>query len=146
MSAHDEEYLRVVEEYKNFDIDGFKVTNDTWGHLAGDHVLSTLVRQVQKIIRREDVLGRYGGDEFAMLSRGIDLDEGALFAERIRQEIERLDLHWENQVIPVTISLGVAGSTPADDDGPRKLLAAADAVLYAAKRGGRNRVGVQKAG
>ena len=69
-----------------FDVDGFKATNDTWGHLAGDYVLTSLARQVQKIIRREDVLGRYGGDEFAMLSRGIDLEEGRRFAERVRQE------------------------------------------------------------
>ncbi len=64
-----------------FDVDGFKATNDTWGHLAGDYVLTSLARQVQKIIRREDVLGRYGGDEFAMLSRGIDL-EGLLGIQR----------------------------------------------------------------
>ena len=128
------------------DIDSFKATNDTWGHLAGDYVLTTLVRQVQKIIRREDVLGRYGGDEFAILSRGIDLEEGRLFAERIRQEVERLEFRWEDQVIPVTVSLGVAESTSTESDGPKGLLAVADAALYAAKRGGRNRVEVQKDG
>ena len=138
-SRHDASAVLVL-----FDIDGFKATNDTRGHLAGDYVLTTLVRQVQKIIRREDVLGRYGGDEFAILSRGIGLEEGRLFAERIRQEVERLEFRWEDRVIPVTVSLGVAESLSADVDGPKGLLAVADAALYVAKRGGRNRVEVQK--
>ena len=128
-----------------FDVDDFKATNDTWGHLAGDYVLTTLARQVQKIIRREDILGRYGGDEFAMLSRGIDLEKGRLFAERVRQEIERLALSWEAQQISVTLSLGVAASMSAELEGWEELLGMADAALYAAKRGGRNRVEVQKA-
>ena len=143
-SRHDASVVLVL-----FDIDGFKATNDKWGHLAGDYVLTTLVRQVQKIIRRDDVLCRYGGDEFAIISRGIDLEEGRLFAERVRQEIERLEFRWKDQVIPVTVSLGVAESTLADDDdddAPTALLAVADAALYAAKRGGRNRVTVQQAG
>ena len=140
-NRHDASVVLVL-----LDIDSFKATNDTWGHLAGDYVLTTLVRQVQKIIRREDVLGRYGGDEFAILSRGIDLEEGRLFAERIRQEVERLEFRWEDQVIPVTVSLGVAESTSTESDGPKGLLAVADAALYAAKRGGRNRVEVQKDG
>ena len=140
-NRHDASVVLVL-----FDIDSFKATNDTWGHLAGDYVLTTLVRMVQKIIRREDVLGRYGGDEFAILSRGIDLEEGRLFAERIRQDVERLEFRWEDQVIPVTVSLGVAESTSTESDGPKGLLAVADAALYAAKRGGRNRVEVQKVG
>ena len=127
-----------------FDIDGFKAVNDTWGHLAGDYVLTTLAGQVQQIIRREDVLGRYGGDEFALLSRGIDLEEGRLFAERVRRAIEQLELRWEEQDLSLTISLGVAGGMSADVRGPKELLAAADAALYAAKRGGRNRIEVQK--
>ncbi len=104
------------------------------------------MRQLQKIIRRKDVLGRYGGDEFAILSWGVDLEEGRLFAERVRQEIERLEFRREDQVIPVTVSLGVAESISADVDGPKGLLAVADAALYAAKRGGRNLVEVQKVG
>ena len=122
------------------DIDCFKDVNDTWGHLAGDYVLTTLTQQLLNTIRREDVLGRYGGDEFALITRGITLTEGNVLADRIRQKIERKEYRWEKRHIPVTVSMGVAWSETTDITDPKALLAAADGALYAAKQNGRNQV------
>lgn len=128
-----------------FDIDCFKDVNDTWGHLAGDHVLTMLTQQLLNTIRREDVFGRYGGDEFALITRGINLTEGNVLADRIRRKIEHTEFRWEKQHIPVTVSMGVAWSETADIKDPKALLTAADGALYAAKQNGRNRVKVHKA-
>jgi len=72
-----------------FDIDHFKSVNDSWGHLAGDAVLSQLADHVLRVIRAEDVLARWGGEEFAILSRGIDREGARQFGERLRASVER---------------------------------------------------------
>ena len=127
------------------DINCFKDVNDTWGHLAGDYVLTTLTQQLLNTIRSEDVFGRYGGDEFALITRGINLTEGNVLADRIRREIEQKEFRWEKQHIPVTVSMRVAWSGPAGIKDPKALLTAADGALYAAKQNGRNRVEIHKA-
>lgn len=130
------------------DIDHFKRVNDTFGHPAGDAVLKAVSSAIAKAIRIEDVFARIGGEEFALLARGIDAANAVMFAERLRRGIERLTIPWQGAGIPVTSSFGVATLTelyPAQGEMPRSiegdvLVARADQRLYAAKGGGRNRV------
>ena len=123
-----------------FDLDHFKQVNDTWGHLAGDLVLRTVSAAVAGAIRREDMLARHGGEEFALVLRGTDREHATLLAERIRVIVEGLQVEWEGQRVPVTASFGVASVPFTGSSSRTELLAAADAMLYEAKARGRNRV------
>ncbi len=122
------------------DIDHFKRVNDTWGHLAGDHVLRATCALVKATLRAEDIFARYGGEEFVIVARGIGIDHGVLFAERIRQVVAKATFSFEGQPIGVTVSIGVA-SLPCCPPGAgmRELVELADLRLYEAKRLGRNR-------
>jgi two-component system, cell cycle response regulator len=123
-----------------FDIDHFKKINDSAGHLAGDHVLAALARKVAETIRAEDVFARYGGEEFAVICRAIEMPGASAFAERLRVAVEKTEFPFAGQLIPVTISIGVAGLPQVDANDPMGLVSAADDALYQAKRDGRNRV------
>ena len=129
-----------------FDIDHFKPVNDTHGHLAGDSVLATFAERVSTMIRREDVFARYGGEEFAVLSRGLDMAAARAFAERIRQLIAEYEFSFDETIIPITISVGVAATPQVPVEHPHDLISAADQALYAAKRNGRNRTEVYTVG
>ena len=122
-----------------FDIDLFKNVNDTYGHLAGDRVLSELGRLIGGAVRAEDTFCRYGGEEFALLLPEMALADGIRFAERLRADVEAARFEFDGMTIPVTISGGVAGAS-SDMPGPDRFVAAADELLYAAKRNGRNRI------
>ncbi len=122
-----------------FDIDHFKRINDTHGHLAGDHALSTLARVVSEAIRQEDVFARYGGEEFAVICRGIDLAGAVTFGERIRRSVDAQAFVYNGIDIKVTVSVGVAMIDPIMRS-PMELIGAADDALYQAKRQGRNAV------
>lgn len=119
-----------------FDLDAFKRVNDTYGHPVGDRVLRELAVLARREGRAGDVLARWGGEEFVWLLPGADLPAAARAAERLRAAVEAHDF----RVGRVTLSLGVALSRPDDD--PGTLFRRADDLLYAAKRGGRNRVEV----
>ena len=121
-----------------FDLDHFKRVNDTFGHLAGDHVLRTFAALVTSMTRREDFFARYGGEEFAMIGRSTTLEHATLLGERIRTATAREPMSFEGHTIPVTVSIGVAAAWPGCT--MPEILGAADAALYAAKNGGRNRV------
>jgi len=121
------------------DIDHFKVINDSHGHQAGDHILATLAEVMASVKRREDEIGRYGGEEFYGISHGT-IENGRNFAERLRRIIERTPFIYEGKKIPVTISIGVATARELREVTPEELIATADRRLYAAKMGGRNRV------
>ncbi|GAB3275746.1 GGDEF domain-containing protein [Actinocorallia lasiicapitis] len=130
------------------DIDYFKRVNDTYGHLLGDQVLvavaSTLVHQ----LRDYDVIGRFGGEEFAVLLPGADTVEACRVAERLRARVRRLAVPAEDSTVTVTISVGVALYRTHGQD-LIELLASADLALYRAKASGRDRVclpAVRKAG
>ena len=127
-----------------FDVDHFKKINDTYGHLAGDHVLAKLAQVAATGVRTEDIFGRYGGEEFTILCRGIPLGSAGTFAERIRGTVEATQFVFESGVIPVTISVGVAAYPEVAVQNGLELIAAADEALYSAKRGGRNRVVVKQ--
>lgn len=123
------------------DIDYFKNVNDRHGHHAGDHVLREVGLRLQSSVRTEDVLARYGGEEFAIIARSIDVSGARQFAERVRSIIARTPVKWDQIEIPVTISVGVAHNhSGGSATKASTLVAAADAALYTAKRGGRNRV------
>ncbi|HZO13669.1 MAG TPA: GGDEF domain-containing protein [Polyangiaceae bacterium] len=122
-----------------FDLDHFKSINDTYGHIAGDHVLIEMAAIVQTMLRAEDVLARYGGEEFCIILRGITLEDAGVLAERLRTAVESRRFMAGNQILPVTISAGVAQFDAKLED-PLALVEAADEALYAAKKAGRNQV------
>jgi two-component system, cell cycle response regulator len=123
------------------DLDHFKAINDTDGHAAGDAVLRAVADAVFRCARREDVVTRYGGEEFAVLARVSSIADAERFAERIRTCIARLRVPCNGKTVKVTTSVGVAelgeiAETGSGDD----LVALADRRLYRAKLLGRNRV------
>src|SRR5207248_7992186 len=121
------------------DLDDFKEINARFGHPAGDIVLREFARTLQDGIRDIDLASRWGGEEFVLLLPGTDVSGAVNVAERIRQALEaRLVLSGAGEPIAVTASFGVAGFPEAVS--AQGLLAAADGALYAAKRGGKNRV------
>jgi two-component system, cell cycle response regulator len=125
------------------DIDHFKRINDNWGHHAGDSVLRRVAVELQAGVRTEDVVARFGGEEFAIVARGIDVEGARMFAERVRVIIQRAVITWEGDRMPVTMSLGVAHNQwNSSIEKPELLVAAADMALYSAKHNGRNRVEV----
>ncbi len=120
-----------------FDLDHFKQVNDEYGHLAGDHVLKQLSLVIKTRIRREDVFARYGGEEFIIALPEIGIASALQFSEKIRELAERSVFSFDNVVIPVTISVGVAG-LDATTAGTKDFLQQVDENLYAAKERGRN--------
>jgi diguanylate cyclase (GGDEF)-like protein len=127
-----------------FDVDHFKQVNDTFGHVAGDVVLTGLSSIAQAAVRAEDVFARYGGEEFAVLCRGVTLSEGGALGERLRASVEAHAFEHEGRRIPVTISVGVSAYPEVPSETGVQLVAAADEALYQAKRCGRNRVLVKQ--
>ena len=121
------------------DIDHFKRINDGYGHAAGDAVLRQLAEILKRTSRAEDMVFRYGGEEFAAILTNANQRVALQIGERIRTLIEKTVFKWEDQRIPVTLSVGAAISTGTETDS-LALIQAADAALYQAKEGGRNRV------
>jgi two-component system cell cycle response regulator len=122
------------------DIDHFKRINDVHGHPAGDYVLVELAKLAHGCLRNEDIFCRYGGEEFAVISRGTDVADAQALAERLRQTVEGHAFAFEGKPISVTISVGVARAPRLGVGSPAELVAAADETMYTAKRSGRNRV------
>jgi diguanylate cyclase (GGDEF)-like protein len=122
------------------DIDFFKKINDGYGHPAGDFVLAELSQMMVELLRTEDVLARFGGEEFTVLCRGSDLAGARVVAERLRKAVEDRKFTFGGKDIPVTISLGVAAVPESGIADHNAFLASADKALYEAKRSGRNRV------
>jgi len=121
------------------DLDRFKRINDRHGHLCGDHVLKQLAAILRANLRQEDVPGRYGGEEFAVVLPEVDAGGARKLADKIRRLIGTARFQFERESIRVTVSIGVATLTTETvqvDD----LLGRADERLYEAKRRGRNRV------
>ena len=121
------------------DIDHFKRINDTHGHAVGDQVLVWLPEQLSEMLRPNDLLGRYGGEEFVALLPDVDLATALKVAERMRSNIAAQAPEFNGARIPITLSLGIALARDADYD-LETALAQADAGLYLAKESGRNQV------
>jgi two-component system, cell cycle response regulator len=129
------------------DIDHFKALNDQYGHPVGDDVLRGIVGVLSETLRAEDVLARYGGEEFAVLVRGVSKENALVLGERLRRVVETMQLKHDDKPLPLTVSVGVSvfpiadgpEGAPSEQSGA-KLIELADAALYRAKNGGRNRV------
>ena len=121
------------------DIDHFKSVNDTYGHNIGDEVLKFVADILKSILRDIDILGRLGGEEFAIVLPETPMADALKAAERIRAAVEDFTLETETCTISVTISIGVVQMSDAEEDN-ETLLNMADALLYQAKESGRNRV------
>ena len=121
------------------DIDHFKGVNDTFGHSVGDEVLKYVGNTCKSIVRENDVIGRIGGEEFAVILVESDSNSAYEVAERIRRRIDLEIFHCEGKSIPFTVSLGVSEYLKQQDD-LTKMMKRADDALYKAKRTGRNRV------
>jgi two-component system, cell cycle response regulator len=126
------------------DIDHFKAVNDTAGHAGGDAVLREVAARVRSTVRREDIPGRWGGEEFLLLLPYLAVDGVRALGERLRQRIAEEPVEVSGRAIQVTVSLG--GATAADGEDTESLVRRADAALYGAKRNGRNRVEVDGGG
>ncbi len=127
-----------------FDIDHFKKVNDTYGHMAGDQVLADMAALVAGSIRTEDVFARFGGEEFAVICRGLELEQARVVGDRLRRKVENKPFLHHDKTLSVTISVGIAGLPDPSIAKAADLIAAVDEVLYEAKRTGRNRVCVRK--
>jgi diguanylate cyclase (GGDEF)-like protein len=121
------------------DIDHFKRVNDTFGHATGDQVLRAVARRCKFTIRDFDILGRYGGEEFAILLPETNLSAGQMVAERLRKEVATAPIDTDREALRITISLGVAKASN-ETSNLSVLLDHADTAMYAAKQSGRNRV------
>ena len=136
------------------DLDHFKSINDRFGHPAGDAVLKLFADVVNSVARRSDIVGRIGGEEFAMLLPSTGKAEALEFSNRLHAAIDKAVLKHQNRIIEYTASIGVAASDPAAGDSAAGdpaagdsldgLLAQADRALYEAKRDGRNRTVVAR--
>ncbi|TVR03467.1 MAG: diguanylate cyclase [Deltaproteobacteria bacterium] len=126
------------------DIDHFKRINDTRGHGVGDRVLRDFGALLRDQLRATDLLGRLGGEEFAVLLPETGLGTAEKVAERIRAAVEDHSFEHDEGTLRATVSIGIAQRTPENDKSLDRLLSQADQALYEAKAGGRNRVVVQR--
>ena len=127
------------------DIDGFKLFNDSYGHGCGDECLKRVAQTVKAMVRlASDVAARYGGEEFAVILPETDLAGAAVVAERIRSAVEHLDIPHRASPCASLVTLSIGGAASFEPHGHvSELMATADAALYRAKHGGRNRVVVE---
>ena len=121
------------------DIDHFKVINDTHGHATGDAVLLHFAQLLARELRENDMIGRIGGEEFAVLLPSSNAEQALRVAERMRAAVDQSQIHVRGQPLHFTASFGVAEFQPQELS-LESLMARADAALYEAKRQGRNRV------
>ena len=122
------------------DVDHFKTINDTYGHEVGDAVLSRLAEVLRETLRQVDVIGRVGGDEFAVLQPETNIDHAVTTAERLRNCVQNTTVKLSGgELLGFTVSIGVV-ARKSENMGLQELLSQADKALYKAKRSGRNRV------
>jgi diguanylate cyclase (GGDEF)-like protein len=119
------------------DLDHFKKVNDTYGHSAGDVVLKRVANTISSSVRSGDILARYGGEEFIVLITCACKEDALALVERIRQNIRKMTVEYENAAINITTSAGIASITP--ECSISETVSLADQALYKAKNEGRNR-------
>jgi diguanylate cyclase (GGDEF)-like protein len=126
------------------DLDRFKTINDRFGHLCGDAVLAHVGQRMKTVLRGSDTKCRYGGEEFLVLLPDTPLAGARRVAELLRKDLEQHPVRWDDQILVVTASFGIAEISEAEDSG-NAIIARADAALYHAKQDGRNCVRTSKA-
>ena len=139
-----EEYTRSVRRGSPlgvlmFDIDHFKLVNDTYGHVVGDRVLKNISAQIRHGIREGDILLRYGGEEFLAILPGASKEDAYLIAERVRYIIKEYKTEYGDQQICVTVSVGCDSMPESSIGSELELVANADEALYRAKNTGRDK-------
>jgi diguanylate cyclase (GGDEF)-like protein len=125
------------------DLDHFKRINDTYGHPAGDAVLKRACEACSRALRTEDVFARFGGEEFAVVLRGIDIKGASRLGDRLRQALAAEVVEHEGHRIQVTLSAGAASMACCKNPSAEELISLADRRLYVAKQQGRNRVVIE---
>jgi diguanylate cyclase (GGDEF)-like protein len=120
------------------DIDFFKKINDKYGHPAGDEALRVLAERVKKRLRKGDIFGRYGGEEFCVSTLDVTPENALLLAEEIRTIICAEPIVYESDIIHMSISIGIGLYMPGQRKTANELLTESDRALYAAKKAGRN--------
>ncbi len=125
--------------YAMLDIDFFKTINDTYGHKAGDHVLRGIAAILNLTVRQNDIVGRYGGEEFGLVLPETSAEPAFQLCEWIRKAIEEHLFHLDKKEVKITVSIGVCIKSPEFKD-YKEMIQKADKMLYEAKAKGRNRV------
>ncbi len=149
MEEAEKEFYRAYRYGTNLsalmiDIDLFKAVNDTYGHLAGDKVIVRIANECKLRLRKSDIIGRYGGEEFLIILTDTDLEKALLVAEELRVMIEKMVVDYKDQRITVKISIGAAStSRHSEKMTVYDLINESDKALYIAKESGRNRVCTQ---
>lgn len=144
MTIKEAEYERYGHNFSvvMFDIDHFKAVNDTFGHGAGDAILSACAKIIKQEARSVDIIGRFGGEEFMALLSETDTKGGAIFADKVRKHVQKARFMYKGQRIEVTLSAGV--SERAKHTTLQAVVNSADEYLYKAKNDGRNQVAYKK--
>jgi diguanylate cyclase (GGDEF)-like protein len=120
------------------DIDFFKKINDTYGHLAGDFILKNVADRVKGVIRKSDICGRFGGEEFVVILPNTKISGAMKLANRIKESIEKEEFEFNGKKINLTVSIGITSA--GINDSYESLISRADEALYEAKNKGRNRI------
>ncbi|MFH1262390.1 MAG: GGDEF domain-containing protein [Pseudomonadota bacterium] len=128
------------------DLDFFKKVNDKHGHLAGDAILKQLTAEISTTKRQEDLFARYGGEEFVLLLRGTPKETAIQIAEKLRSKVEQIVFNVDGIDLKLTVSIGLATFSRNNYKNDETFLRAADALLYRAKKEGRNRIFFSKEG
>ncbi|HSC68633.1 MAG TPA: diguanylate cyclase [Cellvibrio sp.] len=141
----DAELSRALRNGENLsvvmlDLDHFKQVNDTYGHPAGDKVIKAIAHLLRQRLRKTDVVGRYGGEEFVAVLPRCNCEEARILMEDVRQRFRDITFTVGQRSFSVTLSVGIAGYHPEEVEHADQLLQAADAALYRAKTEGRNRI------
>jgi diguanylate cyclase (GGDEF)-like protein len=144
MTLAENEIERSIRYHKKcsmimIDIDNYKMVNDTFGHGAGDHVLVEFSKLCKGSIRRMDIFGRLGGDEFGLILPETDLTETQKLAERLRLGLEKKEIEFNGALIKVTACFGIA-QLKGKIRNLESLMESADQAMYEAKQAGKNRM------
>jgi len=134
----DFEELGIPFALAMMDIDHFKIFNDTYGHDIGDLVLKMLAKTIKNLVRKNDLIGRWGGEEFLAIITGVSEEELKLILEKVRALVEKSVLRNENKLLNITISIGATMANK--EDTATSILKRADNALYMSKDNGRNMV------
>ncbi len=121
------------------DLDSLKSTNDKYGHLAGSTLIKAIADLLMQMVRKSDTVARFGGDEYLIFADELNLESARNVGERIRENIEKLKIEFEGNILSTTASVGIA-CFPDDGVDFKQLFSAADAAMYYAKNNGKNRV------